>query len=116
MKSRRCLIPATAICEWTGPTGSKTKHNITRADGQPLFLAGLWSHHTWEGERTDSYTMVMMDTAAGDDMHPFHNRQPVVLDRASARAWLDCGGDYVAVLKAPGQGALVADPPEPVRA
>ena len=116
VKSRRCLIPATSICEWTGPTGAKTKHNITRADGQPLFLAGLWSHHTWEGERTDSYTMVMMDTAPGDDMHPFHNRQPVVLDRAAARTWLDCGGDYAAVLKAPGPGALVADPPEPVGA
>lgn len=54
VKSRRCIIPATAICEWTGPKGTMTKHAITRADGGPLFLAGLWASHTWEGERTES--------------------------------------------------------------
>lgn len=114
VKSRRCLIPATAICEWTGPTGAKTRHTIARADGAPLFLAGLWASHAWEGEQTLSYTMVMMDTAPGDDMHRFHNRQPVILDRAGAGAWLDCGADYAPVLRAPAPGTLVADPPEPV--
>lgn len=116
VKSRRCLIPATGICEWTGPQGRKTRHTITRADGAPLFLAGLWSSHAWEGERTESYTMVMMETAPGDDMHPFHNRQPVVLDRERARTWLDCGAPYADVLRAPPPGTLVADPPAPVAA
>ena len=84
-QGRRCIIPAISICEWTGPQGSKTKHMITRADGAPLFLAGLWASHTWEDERTESYTMVMQDTAPGDDMHIFHNRQPVVLDPKGRR-------------------------------
>lgn len=116
VKSRRCIIPATAICEWSGPEGRKTKHMITRADGAPLFLAGLWAHHTWEGDRTESYTMVMQDTAPGDDMHVFHNRQPVVLDRAGVDTWLNCSADYSALLKGPPAGTLVADPPEPVAA
>ena len=116
VKTRRCLIPATHICEWSGPKGSKTRHAIGRADGQPLFLAGLWASHTWEGERTESYTMVMMDTAPGDDLHPFHNRQPVVLDRDTARTWLDCRADYAPILRAGPPGALVADPPQPVPA
>jgi putative SOS response-associated peptidase YedK len=116
VKARRCVIPATAICEWSGPPGRKTKHVIKRADGAPLFLAGLWAHHTWEGERTESYTMVMQDTAPGDDMHVFHNRQPVVLDRAGADTWLDCAADYAALLKGPPPGTLVADPPQPVDA
>lgn len=114
VKSRRCLVPATAICEWTGPQGKKTKHFIGRADGGPLFMAGLWASHTWEGERTESYTLVMMDTAPGDDMHPFHNRQPVFLDRDGALAWLDLTTDYAPLLKAPPPGTLKADPPEPV--
>lgn len=114
VKSRRCVIPATAICEWTGPQGKKTKHFISRADGAGLFLAGLWATHRWEGEETTSYTMVMMDTAGGDDMHVFHNRQPVVLDRESAWTWLDCSADFAPVLRAPLPGTLVADPPEPV--
>jgi putative SOS response-associated peptidase YedK len=116
LKSRRCIIPTTAICEWTGPKGTMTKHAITRSDGAPLFLAGLWASHTWEGERTESYTMVMQDTAPGDDMHIFHNRQPVVLDREGAATWLDCSADYAGLLKGPPAGTLVADPPEPVAA
>lgn len=115
VKARRCVIPASAICEWTGPQGGKTKHTIARADGAPLFLAGLWAHHSWEGERTESYTMVMQETKAGDDLHPFHNRQPVVLDREGAATWLDCAADYRAVIRAPAPGTLVADPPAPVR-
>lgn len=114
VKSRRCIIPATAICEWTGPQGSKTKHLITRADGAPHFLAGLWASHTWEGEETVSYTMVMQETAEGDDMHAFHNRQPVFLDREGATTWLTCGAEYAGLLKGPPGGTLAADPPEPL--
>ncbi len=116
LRTRRCVIPATAICEWTGPKGKMTRHAITRADGTPLFLAGLWASHTHEDERTESYTMVMQDTQPGDDMHGFHNRQPVVLDRAGAAVWLDTGADYAPLLKGPPGGTLVADPPQPVAA
>jgi len=56
----------------------------------------------------------MQDTAAGDDMHVFHNRQPVVLNREGAATWLEVGADYWGLLKRPPAGALVADPPEPV--
>jgi putative SOS response-associated peptidase YedK len=116
VKARRCIVPASAICEWSGPQGSKTKHFITRADGAPLFLAGLWATHSWEGEETLSYTMVMQETREGDDMHAFHNRQPVVLDRELAGAWLDCTADVTQVLKAPPARTLLADPPQPVLA
>lgn len=116
LKTRRCLVPATAICEWTGPTGRKTRHLITRADGGPLFMAGLWAAHSWEGETTESYTLVMMDTAPGDDMHPFHTRQPVFLTPETARAWLDPRASYADVLKPPPPATLKADPPEPVAA
>jgi putative SOS response-associated peptidase YedK len=114
VKARRCIIPATAICEWSGPQGSKTKHFIGKADGSPLYLAGLWASHTWEGERTESYTMVMQETLPGDDMHAFHTRQPVFLDRAGAATWINCGADYGGLLCGPPSGTLVADPPEPV--
>ena len=110
VKSRRCIIPASHIYEWTGTT-PKTKHAIGRADGAPLFLAGLWASHAWEGERTESYTMVMQETAPGDDMHAFHNRQPVFLDREGARVWLDLAADYKPLLKGPPSGTLVAEPP-----
>lgn len=43
----------------TGPTGKKTRHTIARADGAPLFIAGLWTEHAYEGKHTQSYAMVM---------------------------------------------------------
>jgi putative SOS response-associated peptidase YedK len=116
VKTKRCILPATGFCEHTGPKGAMTRHTITRAAGGPLFLAGLWASHDHAGERTESYTMLMQAAREGDDMHPFHDRQPVVLDRASARVWLDLKADYREVLTAPARGTLAFDPPAPVLA
>jgi len=106
LKRRRCIIPATSYVEWTGPKGSKTEHDLSRRDGM-LFMAGLWDRCT-EG---DSYTMVMMD--AGGEAARFHDRMPVILDRNTAGVWLDVGADWREAIRVP-EGALVADPPEPV--
>lgn len=114
VKRRRCIIPATSFTEWTGPTGSKTAHAISRADGGLLFFAGLWDVCTVEGEPLDSYTMVMIDAGPGEDVGRFHNRQPVTLDAESARTWLDLGADYGPILRGPPARTLVADPPEPM--
>lgn len=107
VKRRRAIIPATSYVEWTGPKGAKTQHDISHLDGM-LFIAGLWDR-CGEG---DSYTMVMMD-AAGEAAR-FHDRMPVILDRDSARAWLDVEADWRDVLRPPPPGTLVADPPDPV--
>jgi putative SOS response-associated peptidase YedK len=49
-------------------------------------------------------------------MRPFHNRQPIPLNRDSARTWLDLSAPYDAVLRAGPPGSLAFDPPEPVPA
>ena len=114
-RRRRCLIPATSFTEWTGPKGSKTAHAISRADGQLLFFAGLWERCPQDDELVESYTMPMIDTAPGDDVAPFHTRQPVLLDRTGARGvWLDLAADPTSILHAPPPGTLVADPRKPV--
>ena len=115
-RRRRCLIPATSFVEWTGPKGRKTAHQISRADGGLLFLAGLWDRIRIDGVPAASYTMVMIDAVGDDDVAPFHNRQPITLDAASAALWLDLDADPRPILKGPPPGALVADPPAPVAA
>jgi putative SOS response-associated peptidase YedK len=115
-RRRRCIIPATSFTEWTGLKGSKTAHAISRADGGLLFLAGLWERCAIEGEAVESYTMVMQPAEGDDFMARFHNRQPLVLEAATAAAWLDPAGDGLAVVTPPAAGTLVADPPEPVAA
>ncbi|MGH7025673.1 MAG: SOS response-associated peptidase [Caulobacteraceae bacterium] len=113
-RRRRCLVPATSFTEWTGPKGGKTAHAIGRADGGLIFLAGLWERCPHEGGYAESYTLPMIDAVAGDDVAPFHNRQPVVLDAPGAGVWLDLAADPAPVLRAPAPGTLVADPREPV--
>jgi putative SOS response-associated peptidase YedK len=113
LKEKRCIIPATAFYEHTGPQGKMTKHAITPAAGGLHFLGGLWSRHSWEGETTESYTMLMQAAVDGDDMRPFHNRQPVFLDRETAGIWLDPRQDYMPLLKSPPKGHLAFNPPEP---
>jgi len=115
-RRRRAIVPATSFIEWTGPKGSKTAHVISRADGGLLFFAGLWERCDEQGARVDSYTLVLIDAGGADDVAPFHNRQPVILDRAGAALWLNLAADPAPVLRAPPPGTLVADPPQPVAA
>ena len=111
---RRCLIPATSFIEWTGPTGRKTAHLISRADGGLLFLAGLWERCFIDDAPIESYTMVMTDPSAW--MARFHDRQPIVLDRTRTRTWLDLTADVRPLISPAGDDGLVADPPEPAPA
>lgn len=113
---RRCVIPLTSFTEWTGEVGSKTRHSITASDGGMLFAAGLWEDSNPEEGPLISYTMVMTGTVDGDDMRPFHDRQPVFLDRARAATWLDLTADFTPLLTAFPPGALAFDPPEPAAA
>ena len=113
-RRRRCIVPATSFTEWTGPKGSKTAHAISRADGDLLFFAGLWDRCPTEDGLAESYTLPMIDAVPGDDVAPFHNRQPVTLDREAAALWLDLSADPRPMLRAPAPGTLVADPPRPV--
>jgi putative SOS response-associated peptidase YedK len=115
-KRRRCLIPASSIVEWTGPTGAKTKHEISRADGGLLFLAGLWDRCMVNGRPFESYTMVMMRAARADFVGRFRDRQPVFLDAEGAATWLDLTADPTPVLSSPPLGTLTAQPAQPVAA
>jgi len=110
----RCIIPVSAFFEHTGPKGAMTRHAISRANGGLLFLAGLWAQHIWEDEVTQSYTMIMQDVREGDDMRPFHDRQPVFLDRDGAGRWLDLKASYRPVVTSPPNAMLAFDPPRPV--
>lgn len=116
VKRKRCIIPVTSFCEFTGPKGKMTKHQITRAGGGPLFLAGLWASTDCAGERVESYTMVMQEAVDGDDMRPFHNRQPVFLTAENVGIWLDLSADVTEVVRSPLPGSLAFDPPEPAMA
>lgn len=90
LKHGRCIVPASGYYEWhTGPDKKKQPYYITRADGQPMALAGLYA--TWsgpEGEEIDSVATITV--AANAQLSEIHDRMPMILlDKAEQDAWLD---------------------------
>ena len=106
----RCLAPATAFYEFTGNASPKTRWRFTEA-GQPWFcLAGLWRRHADGSER-----FTLLTTEPGPDMAPYHNRQVVVVPRASWADWL-AGAPEADILKAGPAGSLKVAKDSPERA
>ena len=102
VRQRRCIIPASGFYEWTeGPAKSRLPFYITRADGQPMALAGLWQ--AWG----DMLTCAVVSTEAGPGMAGIHDREPVILNPQDWPLWLGEAGHGAAVLmKATPPGVL----------
>lgn len=100
---RRCIIPASAFYEWTGPKGERIPHRISAADGGLMAFAGLWDRwtDTQTGEEVISCTMITR--AANKWMEAIHDRMPAMLGPQGFQAWLDGSG---------GRELLMEPPPE----
>ena len=93
-QSRHCIIPAEAIYEPDWRSGKAIATRITRADGKPMGIAGLWA--TWKsptGELTHSYTMLTINADDHPLMKLYHKpedekRMVVILDEGDYDAWL----------------------------
>lgn len=97
-RRRRCLVPATHFFEWTGEKGAKTMWRFTKRDAEVFCFPGLWDRaHTSDGV-IESFTIVT--TAPGLDCAPYHNRQPVILERDQWATWLDLTADVTHLLRA----------------
>lgn len=92
--ARHCIIPAEAIFEPDWRSGKAIPTRITRADSNPMGIAGLWS--AWRnptGEVTHSYTMLTINADDHPFMRQFHKpedekRMVVVLNEGDYDAWL----------------------------
>jgi putative SOS response-associated peptidase YedK len=103
---RRCLIPADGFYEWKKIEGRKQKQPmyISRRDGEPLALAGLWA--IWKDEkRTDEngdplelYSCTIVTGPPNETIAEVHDRMPVVLAPDRWSEWLDRENHDVAAL------------------
>jgi putative SOS response-associated peptidase YedK len=94
---RRCIIPAEALYEPDWRSGRAVPTRISRADGKPMGIAGIWTG--WKAPEGTIIRSMSMLTVNADD-HPlmknFHRaedekRMVVILGEGDFDAWLDPG-------------------------
>jgi putative SOS response-associated peptidase YedK len=101
----RCLVPASHFFEFTGSKYPKTKWRFTKT-GEPWFcFAGLW-RPTPEAEDGAEGRFTLLTAAPGSDVAPYHDRQPVVLERDRWADWLDLTRPEADLLIPSAAGAL----------
>jgi putative SOS response-associated peptidase YedK len=106
---RRCLLPADGYYEWQprevdGRTVKQPCY-ISRADGGPLAMAGiyeLWRDRAVpdDHERAWLWTAAIITTNAPDELGRIHDRMPMIIGADSWADWLDPASDDPADLRA----------------
>lgn len=93
-RGQRCIIPAEAFFEPDWRSGKAVATRISRADGKPMGLAGLWSR--WkspQGEVLHSFCMLTINADSHALMKNYHKpadekRMVVILPDGAYHDWL----------------------------
>lgn len=91
---QHCIIPAAAIYEPDWRSGKAIATRITRSDGEPMGIAGLWER--WKsplGEEVFSYSMLTVNANDHSFMRNYHRaddekRMVVILPKGLYQDWL----------------------------
>lgn len=86
MAHARCLVPASGFYEWKAVPSGKQPMYIRAVNEEVMLFAGLW---TPPAEGADSAgTFAVLTTSPNELMAGIHDRMPVIVRGADARAWL----------------------------
>jgi putative SOS response-associated peptidase YedK len=98
-KGKRCLVPMDGWYEWkpngqnvTGKKSPKTPYYMYGADGELLFMGGLWS--TWrpkEGSKDAPplLSCTIITTESAGPLAEIHDRMPLTISAGDWDRWLD---------------------------
>src|ERR1700757_2077470 len=95
-KSKRCLVPMDGYYEWranpdteAGKKARKTPFYLHRADGEMLFMAGLWSVWKPAKDAAPVLSCTMITTDAVGELATIHDRMPLIVPERDWDRWLD---------------------------
>ena len=101
--ARRCLVPASAFCEWEGAAGQKRKRWFTLPSRAVFAFAGLWRP---VGE---SAVFAFLTCEPNPLVAPIHAKSmPVILHEEDHGAWLSTDAPGALALPYPSQLMAVA--------
>jgi putative SOS response-associated peptidase YedK len=104
---RRAIVPATEYYQRRTIGGASERYAITRRDGQPLAIAGLWeAFRRTDGEIVRTYCIVTVQARGA--VAEIRDRMPLVLDEIDWPVWLgEAAGSPAALLGSPSAVRLV---------
>ncbi|OBG29700.1 SOS response-associated peptidase [Mycobacterium sp. 852002-51057_SCH5723018] len=94
-KSKRCLVPMDGYYEWRvnsdapGKKSRKTPFFMYREDGEPLFMAGLWSVWKPAKDARPLLSCTIITTDAPGELAEIHDRMPLVVPERDWDRWLN---------------------------
>lgn len=91
-KAKRCLVPMDGWYEWQGAKGAKTPFYMHATDGEPLFMAGLWSSWRPKDAQKDAPPLLsctIITTDAAGPLAEIHDRMPLTISAEDWDHWLD---------------------------
>jgi putative SOS response-associated peptidase YedK len=87
VKSKRCIIPASAYFEWQKKNDQKIKHKIFDDSKNILSLAGLYQ--VTKNETSEKiYQFTILTKEADEKIRNIHHRMPVIIEEADIEEWL----------------------------
>jgi putative SOS response-associated peptidase YedK len=90
--ARRCLVPVTDFCEWSGEKGSKREHWFSLPAAPIFSFAGIW-RPSEEGDVFAFLTCGYLGDPANHIVGAVHEKAcPVILQGEDEQRWLD--GDH----------------------
>lgn len=100
---RRCLVPVTDFCEWSGEKGSKQEHWFSVPSHEIFAFAGIWRLT----EKSKAYAFLTCEP--NPLVAPIHPKaMPVVLHEEDYDRWLDGEVDEVCSLATPFPSQLMS--------
>lgn len=105
-RQRRCILPVSGFYEWAkDEAGHRLPWYITRADGQPMALAGIWQ--MWGVDPAP--TCAVVTTQASPEIDHIHHRMPVILEPEDWAKWLGEQGHGAArLMRSAAEGTVKA--------
>lgn len=109
-RARRAIIPMSVYCQRRRTGGSKEVFAVSRKDGEPMAVAGLWEAFRWpDGVLTRTYCIIT--TEANSVISPIHDRMLLVLEKADWPLWLgEVPGDPSLLLRSTAPEILQCKP------
>ena len=94
LAGQRCIVPMMAFFEDDWRSGKAVPTRITRVDGKPMGVAGLWERWAKDGAEIISFTLLTVNANSHALLNRYQQngnekRMPVILGVGAYDAWLN---------------------------